>query len=225
LRDAGDAFDRALAFVQERGVLRRRERALLACGGGAASVGMVAFVALAQRQLGLAQIAVVTVDDGSDDGSERCVEAARVARQLGLEVHVVERERGRATVAQARAIAREGGWSVLALGETIEDAAARTLRELMSEAPVRGLCARRKDGVCRPLLGSTIAEADAISAWAGVALPGAPPAPAQGERALDRAVREAILPRIRAFWPDADRSLAGLRGRVNGAPRHRNAST
>ncbi|MFO0560405.1 MAG: hypothetical protein U0269_20485 [Polyangiales bacterium] len=215
MRDAGEAFDRAMTFVRERGVLRRGERALLACGGGAASVGMVAFVALAQRELALREIAVVTVDDGTDEGSERCVEAARVARQLGLAVHVVERDRGQTTVARAKALARDGGWSALALGETIEDAAARTLREIMSESPVRGLCARRKDRVCRPLLGSSIAEADAISARAGIALPGALPAAAEGARAKDRAVREAILPRIRAFWPEADRSLAGLCDRVH----------
>lgn len=215
MRDSGEAFNRAMTFVRARRVLRPGERVLLACGAGAASVGMVAFVALAQRQLALREIAVVTVDDGTEEGSERCVDAARIARQLGLAVYVIERDRGQSTIARAQAFAREGAWSVLALGETIEDAAARTLREVMSERPVRGLCARRKDGVCRPLLGSTIAEADAIAATAGIAPPVALPVAAEGARAKDRVVRTAILPRLRAFWPEADRSLAGLRARLH----------
>lgn len=214
MTEAGDAFERALAFVQANRVLRPRERVLLASGGGAASVGMLSFVALARGRLALRDVAVVTVDDGTDDGSERCVEAARIARQLGFSVYVVDMDRSSSVLARARELRQQGSWDALAVGDTLEDSAARTLRELMNERAVRGLCARRRDGVRRPLLGCTVRDADALSTLAGVALPSAPLATPRGARALDQAVREAILPRIRVVWPNADRSLATLAART-----------
>jgi tRNA(Ile)-lysidine synthase TilS/MesJ len=203
-----------IAFVRERRVLRPRERVLVAAGGGAASTGLMAFVALAREALALRSVCVVTVDDGSDEGSERCADAARSARALGLEIHVVEADR-EPVIARCQRLRRSLGYDALALGDTVEDAAARALRELMGERPVRGLAARRADRVCRPLRSTSIRTADLFTKLAGLEPPSSPDflAP-NGRRALDRAVREGILPRVRAFWPDADRALAELARRM-----------
>jgi tRNA(Ile)-lysidine synthase TilS/MesJ len=203
-----------IAFVRERRVLRPRERVLVAAGGGAASTGLMAFVALAREALALRRVSVVTVDDGSDEGSERCADAARSARSLGLEIHVVEADR-EAVIARCQRLRRALGYDALALGDTVEDGAARALRELMGDRAVRGLAARRADGVCRPLLSTPIRTADLFTKLAGLEPPSAPDlVAAQGRSALDRAVREGILPRVRAFWPGADRALAELPRRM-----------
>ena len=204
------ALAEALAFVRERRVVRRRERVLVACGGGAASVGMMAFFRLAFDSLALRSVTVLCVDDGTEDVAERCADAARAARVLKFDVHIVERD-SLSVLARARRAQRDGRFTALALGHTIEDGAARVLREIVEGTAVRGLAARRRDGVARPLLGSTIRSADLLSALAGVEVPtAADRGDPRGSAAIDRAFREGILRRVRAAWPDADRALSKL---------------
>lgn len=210
-------LDETIAFVRERRVLRARERVLVASGGGAASTGLMAFIALAREALSLGDVRVVAVDDRSDEGAERCADAARTARALGLEIHVVESD-GLSVIARCQQLRAALAYDALAVGDTVEDAAARALRQLMGEGAVRGLAARRKDRLCRPLLSTPIRAADSFTKLAGVEPPSSPqgaegPRPT-AQRALDQAVREAILPRVRAFWPDADRALAALARRM-----------
>jgi hypothetical protein len=209
-----DAFACALAFVRARGVLRSGERVLVACGGGPASVGLLSFVRLAMEPLQLGDVHVVAVDRGTLEDGDRVADAARAARALGLSVSVVDFE-GRSLEGVLRHERDARGFDVVAMGHTLEDGAARALRELLACGPIRGLAARRRDGVCRPLLRSSAAEADAITRAAGADPPTAEPSPAWGRgAALDRAVREALLPRVRTLGLDVDRRLASLARRA-----------
>ena len=208
------AFERALAFVRARSVLKRGERVLVASGGGAASVGLLAFVWMARDALKLRSIAVLSIDGGALDDGDRSADAARAARALGLDVRVVEAD-GLAVSQRIVREIRDRRYDVAAVGHTVEDAAARALRELLGAGPIRGLAARRRDGLRRPLLDTTAAEADALTRLAGLDPPTCEPGRGwTGSFALDRAVREALLPRVRALGPDVERSLAGLVRRV-----------
>lgn len=215
-----DPFERALAFVRARGVLRRGERVLVASGGGAASIAVIAFVALARQALALDAVRVIAVNDGASepdlDAEEGAVEAARAARSLGLEACVIDAE-GADPIARALRERRTLGWDRVAIGHTLEDGAARVLRQWMGAQKLRGLAARRRDGLVRPLLSTSAADADEITRLAGLQPPTAPLAPARGASALrDRAVREAILPRIRALWPGCDEAICALPAQIAG---------
>lgn len=214
--------DATLSFVRERRVLRRGDRVLIATGGGVASVAMMLWIARHQATLGLAAISVLCLDDGTEDGGDRCFEAARVARERSLDVSVIELA-GRSRNAVLRSAQRAGRWTALALGHTVEDAAARVLRELIEGTTIRGLAARRRGGLARPLLAMTLREADALAAREGVEVVlgashalHAPSAGAMARR--DEAVRSGILPRIRAVWPDADRALSTMPQKVRTQP-------
>ncbi len=211
-----DAFARAVSFVERRRVLRPGERVVIAMGGDLRSAALAALVARARTQLGLGAVAVVIVQrrDGLDD--DETAESARFARQLGLEV-TVEQSDARVVRGALDALVRRG-WDRLALADTIEDCAARVLRECVEGRAVRGLCARRRDGVSRPLLESTLQDAEQIATASGFVVCNVPPelasVPSDDER-----VRDGILPRIRAEFPSADRALLSLSGRCRRAGR------
>ncbi len=213
-RAVKDPFDRALAFVRAFGVLRSGERVLLGCGGGFAGVGLLAFAARARAPLQLVDLHVVALDRGTLEDGDRVADAARAARTLGLDVSVLASD-GRPLLRQLQSERAARGFDVVAIGHTVEDAAARALREILENGPIRGLSARRRDRVCRPLLRSTAADVDAIARAAGLDPPAAEPAPAWGRRAtLDRAAREALLPRVRALGGAVDQQLASMARRA-----------
>lgn len=212
------AFARALAFVQRERVLRQGERVLLLIDSDVRSAALAAFAVRARGPLELRAIAALVVharDDEDDDAGE----AARVARHLGLEVTVCQSEARRETVALEALTGM--GWDRLALADTIEDAAARTLRECVGGRALRGLCARRRDGVSRPLLDSSLWDADDMANEAGVRPMNVPPELKRAAHTEDDRMREGILPRIRAEFPGVDRSLVALASSVRRARAHR----
>lgn len=191
-------------------VVRPRESVLIASGGGIASVATMAVLARARDELGLSRVGVVAVDDGTLEGSDNCADAARAARSLGLDVWVVEAE-GRSVVRAGLDLVAADGWSRLAMGHTREDAAARVLREILQGRPLRGLVRRRNDGVIRPLLWCDMPSADRLIWACGIESPVLlADRQALGSTRFDRAIREQLLPRLRAHLPSVDALLASL---------------
>lgn len=214
MRDS--ALARAMAFVERERVLRRGERVLVVLDSDVRSAALSVLIARTKSYLGLRAAGAIVVQPREDE-DDATGEAARYARHVGLEVTVCQSEDE--VVAVARSVLRERGWERLALADTVEDAAARVLRECVEGRLLRGLCARRADGVSRPLLESSLRDADEIARDAGLATVNVPPELERAPTTRDDRVRDGILQRIRAEFPAVDRSLLRLAERSRRAVR------
>jgi tRNA(Ile)-lysidine synthase TilS/MesJ len=205
------AYERALAFCRAHRLFRPGDRVLVGSGSGAASLGVLGFLLLAQRDLGLAAIAVGAIDFGGEDDAEAVADAGRFARQLGTDFYAVSAEGCSATAALV-ALARREGFTRVALGHTRDDAVSRVLSQLVRGGGLDRIlpyAARRPDGVVRPLLDLRDAEALELARTAGIEPVMLPPEPSARPPLATR-LRASVLPRLRVEAPGADEALLAL---------------
>jgi len=229
LRDDATARERVLAFTQARKLLAPGQRVLVGVGGGPRSLGLMALLADARDDLGLAQVAVASVEpvlDEEADAAEVVADVGRLARELGLDFYAARPAptRGRRVDVQGELtrIARDHGFDRVALGNTRDDDAVRVLCELCrgGDDRVRGLGPRVKGGVVRPFLVLSDVEAqrfvppEAVGWSPGISVAALPDE--------DR-VRREILPRLRVVFPGVELHLQEL-GRQARARRRARAS-
>ncbi|MFO0610581.1 MAG: hypothetical protein U0324_45890 [Polyangiales bacterium] len=229
MRDDANARERVLAFTQARKLLSPGQRVLVGVGGGSRSLGLMALLAEAKDDLGLAEVAVASIEpvlDEEADAAEVVADVGRLARALGLDFYAARPAptRGRRVDVQGELtrIARDQGFHRVALGNTRDDDAVRVLCELCRGGAdrVRGLGPRVKGGVVRPFLVLSDAEAARFvppeaAGWS----PGISVAAVPDE---DR-VRREILPRLRVVFPGVELHLQEL-GRQARARRRLQAS-
>ncbi len=213
---AGDARARALAFTVRQRLVRPGERVLVGVRHGA-SFGLLNFLGSVREHLGLAEVAGAAVESSTDehsDAAEAVADAGRLVRKLGLTFHGI-RPAGPPgapvyAVRELVALAREQGFHRVALGHTLADDGLTVLRELLSGrglVGVSGLAPRRRDGVIRPLLRLSPAEAYGLAAE----MPGQrAPDDVDTRRSLLAELAERVMPRMRAIAPSAEASLARL---------------
>ncbi len=192
------AYERALAFCRARRLFRPGDRVLVGSGSGAASLGVLGFLRLAESDLGLGEIAVGAVDLGGDDAADAVADTGRFARLVGVSFYAVSAD-GRSPLASLRALAARERFTRIALGHTRDDAVAHVLARLARGVPLarlRPLVACRRDGVVRPLLDLRDAEALELARTAGIEPVAMPPEP--GRRpSLETRLRASVLPRLR----------------------------
>lgn len=216
MRDDATARERVLAFIQARKLLSPGQRVLVGVGGGARSLGLMALLAESKDDLGLAQVAVASVEpilDEDADAAEVVADVGRLARVLGLDFYAARPAptRGRRVDVQGELarIARDHGFHRVALGNTRDDDAVRVLCELCRGGAerVRGLGPRVKGGVVRPFLVLSDAEAhrfvppEAVGWSPGISIAAVPEE--------DR-VRREILPRLGMVFPGVELHLQEL---------------
>lgn len=205
------AYERALEYCRARRLFVPGDRVLVGCGNGTASLGVLGFLSLARRDLGLAHLAVGSIDFGRDNDAEAVADVGRFARQLGVDFHAVTADR-RTTTQALVALARQAGFTRIALGHTRDDAVARVLAQIVRGRGVetlRPLVARRRDGVVRPLLDLCEAEALELARAAGIEPVALPPDPTM-RPSLEARLRAVVLPRLRVEVPSADEALLTL---------------
>ena len=202
------AYERAVAFCRERKIFRPRERVLVGSGSGAASLGVLGFLRLAQHDLGLGDIAVGAIDFDTEDSADAVADAGRFARQLGANFYAISPE-GRGPLESLRVLADREGFSRIALGHTRDDAVAHVFARLVRGVPLhklRPLVARRRDGIVRPLLDLRDAEALELARTAGSEPVSLPPDPST-RLPLEARLRQTILPRLRVEVHGCDDAL------------------
>ncbi len=206
--------------VVQSGILRHRERVVVACSGGPDSVALAAILHAAASQLEL-DLSIAHVNHGlrASAWQDECV-VLRVAASLELPLDVValtgkrsaEAELREARYAALAQIARQRGASAIATAHHAEDQTESVLLALFRGAGPEGLAgmpARRavEPGVelVRPLL--RVAAEDLRHYCHASALPYAVD-PTNEDRALRRnAVREALAA-LRPAFPSLDEAVA-----------------
>lgn len=218
-----EPYARALAFCRRNKLFSRGDRVLVGLGGGAASVGLLGFLSCATEALGLAEIAVgsIEIDGELSDAAESVADVGRAARQLGLSFYAVRPTQGRRVVLlrELRALAAEQGFQRVAVGHTRDDDARRVLAELCRAegiGGVRGLAPKLAGAVVRPLLALSTAEAMSLGRSLEIDISRPPPAPSAG---LEARLGATVLSRLRALVPDVDASLAALGREARGLRR------
>lgn len=204
------------SLVASRPLLRRLERerfftpggeVLVATGGGASSLGALSILWLARDELQLGAVGAVFVqrEEREDDAA---AEAGRLARTLGADFHLVEAPPGSDPLRVVSELARSRVAPHVVTGHTLEDAAERTLSQLLRGNGLRGLrplAERRRDGLRRPLLRVDAATASQWARAAGIEPVLLPPEEAP------RARRErALLRALGSGFPGAEEALRAL---------------
>ncbi|MBI5512647.1 MAG: hypothetical protein HY909_02705 [Deltaproteobacteria bacterium] len=203
---------RALRHVLRGGFFPRGADVLVGLGPGGVGLALGAFLQAHRKALGLGSVlgAFIETGDEASDSAELAAELGHAARGLGLDFTAVRPRGAGARVAvlkELKALAREGGFRVVALGHTLEDDACTVLREVLRHGElfaVRGLCPRETTGVVRPFLPFTYGEATAlgVTSWS--------PWPPSSEPREETHLSRRLLPALRAYHPGVDRALAGL---------------
>ncbi len=214
---------RVLAFVRRKSLLPRGCNVVVAVGGGSSSLGLLGFLLAAREALGIARLAVASVDrEGTEtsDDAERVADVGRLARQLDLDFHALLPRSGVATSPaglhrELEGLAADQGFDRIAMGHTREDVVLATLHGAITRGTIEAARAYPSKGpgrIVRPLLTVDAYEAAGLSRLLEAELPGmeAPAAP----RGVHAALREVVLPRIRAIVPGADRAIAQLAGEL-----------
>jgi tRNA(Ile)-lysidine synthase len=209
-------LDRVRQAVRLHRLWQPGQRVLLACSGGADSMGGLELLRRLRRSLGH-QLAVAHVDHGLWPGSGAAAEqVAQHARELGLPVAV--RRLALAPGAELEARARTARYTALAeMAQALDCAVVATAHHADDQAETLllrlargagrdalvGIRRRRGDGVVRPLLDLS---RDQLRAWAPAARIVDDPSNADVHFARN-AVRHAVLPALAEVLPGA---IAGL---------------
>jgi len=207
--------------LTERGMLEPGMRVVVGCSGGPDSAALLSALAELGEELRL-DLRVASVDHGLRQDAALDVALARAqAEAVGVAFTAlkVEVEAGPSLQAQARSVrygallrlAAELGAQRVAVGHTLDDQAETVLMRLLRGASVAGLSGvqpAREDGVIRPLIDCSRAEAHAFAAarFAGLA---ADPSN-QNARFLRVRVRHGLLQALREEDPAIDSHLAAL---------------
>lgn len=223
-----DPYARVRAFIERKRLVARGQRVLVGTGGGAVSLGLVCFLVAERERLGLAEVAVASVEtsvDETSDAAERVADVGRVVRQLGVTFHAVRPSslhRGKVNVARELvALAREQGFDRVALGATRDDHVLAVLDEALSGRGLmhmRGIAPRVTGGIIRPLL--CVSTGEALGLVHGIeTIPQEPPDGRSGGGR--REALRGVLARLRVVFPGVERALEGfgeevraLRGRI-----------
>lgn len=192
--------------------------AVVACSGGPDSVALVGILHALSRELGLV-LHVAHFDHRMRATSARDAQVVeRLARGLGLPLHVgaaARRPRGEAEARDARyrflrGVAVQTGARVIALGHTRDDQAETVLLHLVRGSGVAGLAAMRprRDDLARPLLALTRAETEAYSKAMGVRAARDPTN--RDLRFARNLVRLRVLPALERINPQVREALSRL---------------
>ncbi len=205
----------------------RGRRLVVACSGGPDSLALLGLLGLLAPGLGIGLV-VAHVDHGLRSTSSAEAEAVvRLAAERGLAARVVRLELAPGAGLPARArearraallgVAAEVDAGHVALGHTATDQAETVLMHMTRGAGLDGLAAMPAiDGPwLRPLLGVSRAEAAALCRRLGFAPVDDPTN--HDERHLRVAIREAVLPRLRAQNPRLERAIGALAGQARDA--------
>lgn len=200
-------YQRVVAEVCEHRLLRAGEKIVVAADRSIGAQAAMAFCASVAKELKLAEVRVIVRCGEDEDSAEDAADVARFARGLLLPVQVLD---------DREPIAASG--EIVVTGETIELAAARVLRELLTEgSAIRGLVRRRRDGRVRPLLSCTVFEAEQMVRWLSltpmVELPqtDAKPKSTLAESALRL---QRVLHVLRSYEGDVDRVISQVPKRI-----------
>jgi len=206
--------------IEERALLGRGARVVVACSGGPDSAALLHVLG---RLDGLdLRLSAASVDHGLREGSAADVAVARALAER-LEVPfaalAVDVGAGASVQAQARAAryealrahARDVGAHAIAVGHTLDDQAETVLSRLLRGAAVSGLSGiapARADGVVRPLIDC---RREAVRAHvARFDLPHVAD-PSNADRRFERVrLREALLPALAEEDPNVAIHLAAL---------------
>lgn len=227
--DEATARERVLAFAQARKLFSEGQRVLAGVGGGLRSLGLMGLLADARDALGLAEVAIASIEpvlDEEVDAAEVVADVGRVARALGLDFYAARPAAPRGgrvdILSELARLARDHGFHRIALGHTRDDDAIRVLGELCAGGleRVRGLSPRLKGGIVRPFL--VLSDAEAASLAPPEAIGWSPGTASVANPEEDR-VRREILPRLRVVFPGAELHLQAL-GRQARARRRLEAS-
>lgn len=206
--------------IEERALLGRGARVVVACSGGPDSAALLHVLtrldALALR------LSVASVDHGLREGSAADVAVARaLAERLEVPFAALAVDVGEGASVQARARAarydalrahaRQIGADAVAVGHTLDDQAETVLSRLLRGASVTGLSGiapARGDGVVRPLIDCRRDEVRAHVARFD--LPHVAD-PSNADRRFERVrLREALLPALAEEDPNVAIHLAAL---------------
>lgn len=148
-------------------------------------------------------------------GAAADADALHCAELLGAEIVRVEPRSG--TEAELRALRYEATshHGLRATGHTLDDQVETVLYRIVSSGSPRGMRARRADGVVRPLLQVTRADARAYCLRHGLTWREDETNPGT-KRGI---MRDEVLPALRRLDPRVDASLAALAGREPLLPR------
>lgn len=213
---ARGALDAVLAHVRAQRLVAEGDRVLLGLGGGVASAGMLAaFIMGRGRGIPGCELAVASVEvdlTGEGEHAEVVADVGRVARTFDLPFFAVRppvRRGGVDVRSELVALAREQGYTKVALGHTRDDEVRAVLRGLGASEGVgalRGIAPRARGGVIRPIL--TIREGDAagLARDLGIEPVTLPPEPGPRREGFE----SVVLPRWRALVPGLDASLVRI---------------
>ena len=203
-------------------MLSAGERILVAVSGGPDSVGLLAALTSLRKPLGVELVAAHVNHRlrGTDaDADEQC--AAEVARRLSVpfvrdELPLtlgsggnIEARARRLRYAALQRLARVHGCVRIATGHTQDDQAETVLLRLIRGTGTAGLGAiqpRRRDGVIRPLIDCSRAQAEALARTAG--LPWRVDASNRDPRFSRTRIRHDVLPLLRQLNPRVVASIA-----------------
>jgi hypothetical protein len=216
-RPTQDAYERAVAFVQARRLVRPGQKLLVATGGGPRSLGLLGFLLKARDAFGIEHLAVASIEwtlDEEADAAEAVADVGRLVRAHALDFHAVRPSGvgagGRPVDlhTELSALAREGGFDRVALGHTRDDDAARVLLELCRGGidTIRGLAPRVRGGLIRPFLALSDGEAMAFA-------PPWPPGSATNfapRASEEESMRREVLPRLEVLRPETTWRLQEL---------------
>lgn len=189
---------------------------VVACSGGADSIALLGILHNLSRELGLV-LHVAHFDHRMRATSERDARLVqRVATSLGLPARIGTAARILRSEADARearyrflrAVAREVGARVIAVGHTQDDQAETVLLHLVRGSGITGLAAMRprRDDVARPLLCLTRAETETYAREMRVRVARDPSN--RDPRYARNLVRLRVLPLLEGINPKAREALA-----------------
>lgn len=167
--------------LNERGLMTRGARVLVACSGGPDSAALLFALSALTSELDLV-LEVASVDHGLRVDAAKDVECAHAqAQQVAVPFHALRVEVAGTGSLQAaardaryaalRALAAQTGATRIAVGHTQDDQAETVLLRLLRGTGLPGLSAiapLREDGVVRPLIDCRRAEALAYAQQQGV---------------------------------------------------------
>ncbi len=207
--------------IHQRALLERGIRVLVAVSGGAGSLAMLDVLARLRSESAL-ELEAASIDHGLRPDAGREIDLARrQAERIAVPFYVERVDVAGAGSVQARArkaryealhrIARGIGASAIAVGHTRDDQAETVLSRLLRGSGPHGLSGitpRRADGVVRPLIDASRAEARRWCIGHGIAFADDP---SNGDPRFQRArLRHRILPLLAAESPAIVEHLARL---------------